>query len=94
MYTASTYLTSLAGLERRQGRLERSVQLLGGVESLLEAIEAQMDPPRRAEFDCEVAAARDLLDETSFTTAWEKGRAMTPEETLRFATEQELKAPV
>jgi tetratricopeptide (TPR) repeat protein len=84
-------LTGFAGILGVIGKPERAARLFGAVESLLEAIgmDGRMDPPDQKEFDHYVAAARGQLDEAAFAKAWAEGRAMTLEQAVEFALQNE-----
>jgi predicted ATPase/class 3 adenylate cyclase len=67
--------------------LERAAALFGAADALLESIGARLEPLFRAECEMSIAATREMLGEEKFATAWERGRAMTLEETIAYARE-------
>ena len=56
--------------------------MLAASDTLLQTIGARLDPPDRAEYERYVDAARNSLNEETFTAAWERGRAMTLEQAV------------
>ncbi len=91
-------LEGFAGLAVAQGQGKRAARLLGGVESLREAIRAPVAPANQADHDRKVSAARSALGEQAFAAAWAEGRAMTLEQAISEATavgdaDQEAAAP-
>jgi tetratricopeptide (TPR) repeat protein len=70
-----------------RSRPERRVHLLAAADALWEALGVHLDPVDRAEVDREVGAARMMLGEAAFATAWAEGRAMTPEQAIAYAME-------
>jgi len=75
-------LEGLASVVTVQGEPAWATRLWGTAEALREAIGAPLQPIERADYDQEVAAARDHLGEDIFASAWAEGRAMTSEQTL------------
>ena len=80
-------LPGLAAVAEAEGQPKRATKLLGAVDVLLERIDASLDPAERAGFDRTLAAARAQLDETTFNREWATGRAMTLEQTIKYALE-------
>lgn len=64
---------------------ERAARLFGAAEALREKIEMPMGPEERVEYDNEVAALRDRMDEKALTSAWAEGRKMTMEQAIAYA---------
>jgi hypothetical protein len=52
-------------------------------------MDAPLEPGERALQEPYLAAARSQLDETSWQEAWAQGRAMTLEEAISYALEEE-----
>lgn len=75
-------LTGLAGVAQQAGH---SARLLGAAEPFCD-IARLAD---RADHERIVAAVRAQLDETTFAVAWEAGRAMTLNEAVEFALQEE-----
>jgi predicted ATPase/transcriptional regulator with XRE-family HTH domain len=73
------------------GKPEQAARLFGAVEALLEGvgIRRRMDTSDQKEFDHYVAAVRTQLDEAAFAKAWAEGRAMTMEQAVAYALENQ-----
>ena len=78
-------LESFAFVAEALEQMERAARLFGAAESLREKIAMSMDPQERAEYDQQVAALRDRMDEEAFTSAWKEGRALSMEEAISYA---------
>ncbi len=76
------------------GHAQRAVRLLGAAEDFRDSIGAALAPadevPRHAQA---IAAARDALSYTAFDDAWAKGQAMSWEEAVAYALEEEDVGP-
>jgi predicted ATPase/class 3 adenylate cyclase/Tfp pilus assembly protein PilF len=83
-------LERLAGLAARQQRPARAAQLFGAAETLREAIGAPLPPSERVDYDRDVAGARAQLDEATFAAAWAQGCAMTLEQAIELALDEEM----
>jgi ATP/maltotriose-dependent transcriptional regulator MalT len=81
----------LGGVAASQGWPVRAARLWGVAEGMSETYGTQFPPAVRSLIDYEnrVAAARSQLDEAAWTTAWTKGRAMSPEQAVEYALEQD-----
>lgn len=84
-------LEGLAAIAASEGRLERAARLWGAAEAILEPIEVIAYPyaTDRSLHDRQVAAARERLDQETWTRAWAEGRAMTIEQAIEYALEKE-----
>ncbi len=81
-------LADLAAVAVAQGRHERAARLMGATDSLRRSINT---PPASYEEDTVAAAtraARSALGPERFVDLWERGEAMSLEETLAFALEE------
>ena len=85
------YLQGLAAIAASEDRFARAARLWGAAEALLERTEiiAYAHAPDRSLYQRQVAAARARLDETEWETAWAEGRAMTPEQAVEYALEDD-----
>ncbi len=83
----ATGLTGMAGVAIMRNRPELAARLLGTVEALLDSSGACLEPADQVVFDHTVTVAQAQLDETSFTVAWNQGRAMPPEQAIAWALE-------
>ncbi len=84
----STSLTGLAVVESALGRAEHAAVLYGAAEALREALGIPPPPFIRDDYDRHVAAARQQLGDAEFAAAWQRGRALTPEEAIDYAVAQ------
>jgi hypothetical protein len=84
-------LEGLGAIAASEERLERAARLWGAAEVILEPIEVIAYPyaTDRSLHDRRVAAARERLDQETWTRAWEEGRAMTTEQAIEYALEKE-----
>ncbi|MBV9231360.1 MAG: tetratricopeptide repeat protein [Chloroflexi bacterium] len=73
-------LEGLASVVAAQETLVWAARLWGTAEALREAVGRPLPPVDRALYDASVAAARTRLGEKAFTSAWDEGRTMTPEQ--------------
>ena len=71
-----------------RGEAERSARLFGAAE----ALGYQQAPAERALREPYLAAARSRLEEAAWEAAWAEGRAMTFEEAVAYALEEEADA--
>ncbi|HEX9987316.1 MAG TPA: tetratricopeptide repeat protein [Chloroflexia bacterium] len=81
------YLVGLAEVARLGGKVGRAAKLIGASEGVLSAAGAHYEPATHAEIDRIIASARADLDEKTFAGLWAEGRAMSPEEVIRYARE-------
>jgi tetratricopeptide repeat protein len=79
-------LARIGGLELAQGRPERAARLLAaGDEIRYRTLVGGITPHERVEFERDIAAVRTQLGEAAFATAWEEGKAMSPDEAIAYA---------
>ena len=83
---AGILLPGLGSLAAVYGSLERAARLLAAAESNIPGYFGLFP---RATFDREVTSIRARLGETAFATAWDEGKAMTPEQAVAYALHQE-----
>jgi hypothetical protein len=74
-----------------QGRERRAALLSGAAERLFEILGASLPLVDRADHDHKMAAARAVLGEESFAAAWSEGKAMSLEQAVEYALEEEPK---
>ena len=84
----SLCLEELAGVACLQGEYTRAARLWGADETIREAIGATVRALYRADYDHGLAAAREALGDTAFTSAWGEGRKMTLEEAVAYALDE------
>jgi len=80
-------LAGLAAVAGVQGHYKLAVQLFAASQALFTALGVRLDPADRAEYDRNLAAVRNQLDEATFCVAWIQGQRMTWEQILT-ASEQ------
>ena len=86
---APNTLEALASAAAAQGEAERTARLYGVVEKLNEVMGIPQDAGEDALTQPYLAAARSQLDEAEWQEAWTEGRAMTLEEAISYALEEE-----
>src|SRR5215211_4768375 len=81
----------LAAVAAAEGMIVRAARLWGAEEALLERMEAAVYTyvPDRSLHRSQVEAARARLGEEAFEAAWAEGRAMSLEQAVEYALEQE-----
>ncbi len=88
-YLIASGLPMLAGPTEAKGEPMRAARLLGASEALLEPMGASILPADQIEVDRYVATIRKQLGEDAFTAAWAEGRAMTLEEVIAYALNED-----
>jgi non-specific serine/threonine protein kinase len=87
--TAPNTVEALASAAAAQGEAERTARLYGVVEKLNEVMGIPQDAGEDALTGPYLAAARSQLDEAAWQEAWTQGRAMTLEEAISYALQEE-----
>jgi predicted ATPase len=82
-------LEGFACLAGAKGEAERAVRLWGAAQALHEAKSIPRDTDFLAEADARISAVRSGMGEEAWEEAWRKGRAMTLEEAISYALEEE-----
>jgi hypothetical protein len=72
-----------------RGETERAARLFGASEALSEEMGAPPESGESALQEHYLAAARSQLDEASWQEAWAQGQAMTLEEAISYALDEE-----
>ena len=80
-------LTGLAGVLAMTGRPEQAAQFLGAADSILEGL-GQLEPADQKDFDFYVSIVQGQLEELAFEKAWTKGRAMSMNQAIEHAVEE------
>jgi hypothetical protein len=83
-------LEGLACLAGAQGKAERAARLWGAAQALHETKGIPRDTDFLAEADARIAVVRSAMGEEAWEEAWRKGRAMTLDEAVSYALEQEV----
>ncbi len=88
-------LEGLAAVAASEDRLVHASRLWGASEKLLETIEVTAYPyaPDRSLYQRQVTTTRAQLDEAAWEAAWAEGRAMTPEQAVEYALEDDETSP-
>jgi predicted ATPase/DNA-binding XRE family transcriptional regulator len=84
-------LVGIGGVAGAVRQPERAARLLSAAETLLDTVGllVGVGPEVRADYDRYVVAARAQLDEASFMVAWAEGQAMSLEQVIAYALENE-----
>ena len=82
-------LEGIACLAEAKGEAERAARLWGAAQALQEAKDIPRDPDFLAEADARISAVRLGMGEEAWEEAWRKGRAMTLDEAVSYALEEE-----
>jgi predicted ATPase/DNA-binding CsgD family transcriptional regulator len=80
-------LAGLAGLKARQGEAQWGATLLSAAESLIQSTGGAWWPADRVEVEANQEIIRSALSESELTAAEKKGKAMTLDQALAFASE-------
>lgn len=86
-------LPMLAWVMRMSGQAQRALRLLGASDSALESMGAFHQLNDKREMDVVIAAVRAQLDEASFAAALAEGRALTLEQAVALALDEQDAAP-
>lgn len=78
-------LIGVARVAVRTGRSDSAATLLGSVHAALQTTESQLDPRDRLEYEREQEELRRRLPEDVFSTQWEQGQSMSPDEGIELA---------
>ena len=82
-------LEALATLSVAQSHMERATRLFGTAEILYPPLRFEISAAERAEHERALAIARARLGEAAFAAAWDEGRAMTMEQAIAYALEEQ-----
>jgi non-specific serine/threonine protein kinase len=86
---AARTLCFLGILAVRQGAFARGVRLFGAAEAVCGYYRVWLDPVQRTDLEASVASARAALGEETFASAWAEGQAMTLEQAVAYALEED-----
>lgn len=90
-YLMAYDISFLAGPAAAKGDLRRAARLLGASEALLESMGTKLFPVDQLEVNRYRNFVREQLDEETFTTAWAEGRAMSLDDVLAYASDNNVK---
>jgi hypothetical protein len=82
-------LECIAYILMKKQRFGRAAMLLGAAESLRNMIDAVPTLKEQAEYEKEVAALRERIQDSEFKTAWEKGQKLNMDEVIALATKDD-----
>jgi predicted ATPase/DNA-binding SARP family transcriptional activator len=85
----SLCLAGLAGVSAERGQPEWAARILGAAAAALEAIDADLWPAERADFERSAAAVRDAASEAAFAACWAEGHALPLEQAILLALGEE-----
>jgi non-specific serine/threonine protein kinase len=83
------YLEDIADVAGRVGRAETAARLYGAADAQRERVGRPVEGLFRAEYERDVAIARESLGEAAFAAAWAAGRALPPEQAVAEALDPE-----
>ena len=90
-HVAVTYpLDVLAAIFSERGEVRKAARLWGAAEALREDIGIPQPPEDKRVLEPFLEAARCRLDEAVFEAAWEEGRAMTEEQAIALALQEDI----
>jgi predicted ATPase len=78
-------LECLAFIARKRDALERAAYLLGAAEAIREKIQVPMLPDEQVEYDLELVALRQELDDDAFQKVWIAGRVVDTDQAVEYA---------
>jgi predicted ATPase len=84
-------LECLAMIAKAEEEAQRAAILFGAAETLRESTGLPMTPIERIEYERESNDLRANMDEATFTESWSEGRALTIQQAIAFALENEDK---
>lgn len=87
-------LSGLAAVDAALGSVLRAARVWGAAERLRESIGSPVSRIGRSDYDRPVAVARAALgDHSAFDRAWQEGRALTIEQAIELALEDNVERP-
>ena len=79
----------MANLATAQGNAQRAAHLFGAGQTLRQAIGFPIEKMDIALYEKSIAAVRAQLDENTFAKAWAEGRAMSKEQAIAYALQDD-----
>jgi predicted ATPase len=89
VYGIDGALDVLGSVAASRGEIRRAARIWGGVEGYRDASDIPWPPDEREMIEPHIEAARTRLDEADWTMAWEEGRAMTLDQAVDYALEEQ-----
>jgi len=90
-YGIAWLLANAAEVAVAEGEPLRAARLFSAAEALFAIIGTHLAPAERADFDRDLATARAQIDEPAWQSAWAEGEAMSLEEAIGYALEEEVR---
>jgi predicted ATPase len=87
-------IEDIGGLAALQGQAERALKLVGAASALREEIGAPLSPAEQTKLERTLEPARQALTEVMQEQAWAEGRALSLEEAIEYALNEERVRPV
>ena len=88
-YPIPVFIAILSGPVATSGDPERAARLLGASDALFKTMGLGLQPPDQPVIDNYKTSMREQLGEKAFKAAWEKGQAMSLQQAIAFALEEE-----
>ncbi|HEX9990123.1 MAG TPA: tetratricopeptide repeat protein [Chloroflexia bacterium] len=85
-FSAALCLAAIGGLASIDGKVEQTVVLFGAANALKLEQAIRPFPIDRLKYEEHLANARDTIGEDAFVAAWERGRAMSLDDAVEFAS--------
>lgn len=82
-------LECIAFVAAKQSQPERAARLLGAAEALREAINIDMTPDERREYEGEVSGLRQAMSQADLKSSWSEGRLMSMQDAVEYALKEE-----
>ena len=92
VWSTADSLEQLARLDAVEGRPERAARLFAAADAIRQSIGFRRSPSDRLDHESAVTAVRSCLDGKAYTTVWAEGRAMTLEQAVAYALEEQPSA--
>ena len=86
-------LECIAFIALAQNQLERALRLLGAAEALREQSGTPMTPDEQVDYQRQVTLARGQLNPELAAKTWAKGRVLTMDQAIRYATDANSRMP-
>jgi hypothetical protein len=92
VWSTAEILEQLARLDTVEGRPARAVRLFAAADEIRQSIGLLRSPSDRLDHENAVNAVRASLGEATFGATWAEGRAMTPEQAVAYALDEQPSA--
>lgn len=82
-------LVGIAGILASKQRPEQAVRLISAARAVFDALDAKLNPSNQGEYEHNLATARTQLNQTAFQVAWAEGYAMSLEQAIAYALDDD-----